>query len=392
MRWAVLFAAAFLAGAQPARATAGAEDFAAARAELSPHWDGQLDTSQVGPRLLRRLWSVAESAGATYLAAHPSASPEQLERSLTDLDPDASVQAVRLDDHSFIVSFSWQIVSDVFILSIERGRVGVPWAADRIASASRGDFEPLLAFSASYWRDDCLGRLPEKPADCGPVGADVGRLADTAASERRFYVNASFAANEGLDDGGQISFWRWDGRRAAPLSVHTYWFLQGAGPVVRISGGVVHVHVKDGFRSFFNCAPCGGRERDWRFRVTPTKIVNLGKRSDVPELDFIDDLFHRALTGAPMGDIASPQITGFLHHLAVSAGGTDANPTFGTLDDWMVSADGTQACIETDEGGTALFTLQHRDGHWMAASATALRDDTCKSQLNWPNAKAEYSQ
>ena len=47
-------------------------------------------------------------------------------------------------------------------------------------------------------------------------------------------------------------------------------------------------------------------ELDWKFRITPEEIVDLGRQPLVPELNRIDELFYRIQRRLPTNELANP--------------------------------------------------------------------------------------
>ena len=150
------------------------------------------------------------------------------------------------------------------------------------------------------------------------------------------------------------------------VAPYTYMIDQSQG--IELKGNLLHVGVKDSFRTFYACGSCEERQRDWLFRITPEGVEDLGKTSLVPELDTIDELFYRIEEGLPTDTVASPGAAAVARQSvkeadeeASSAPRGEAIQSLGMLGQWRIvkhRAGSTVVCFSTDGIAPHLFTMK----------------------------------
>jgi hypothetical protein len=124
-----------------------------------------------------------------------------------------------------------------------------------------------------------------------------------------FFLDATYAQQAGLDVLGQLSIWRWNGTSATPLLAGIYGYTLGdedPRDVTHLDGDVLRAREKGDFRSMFVTAPEPGRRLEWRIRITPSGVEDLGHIPLDPELDFVDQILAGALANKPLSNEVSP--------------------------------------------------------------------------------------
>ena len=380
-----IIGAVWLASA-PAFAETPAAAFAAVRASLALHDDGyQLDNDPSAPALLAAQWKQVESAAIESMAAQPGIGAADLKQSLSLIDKDLTVEAVRLDAHAVLVSLKLDGAGDVFIVGSNGGGVMTLWRMAEAPVAGRA-MAPLQAWAEVSAPRDCRAKRPDADwADCGEIWGGIGRLPDGAAGERRFWVRGVYAQQAGETESGQLSFWTWDGLRATPRLVRVFGFKIELDEGPTVAGDRVSLPIKEDYRSFLTCGACAGRQRVWTFRLTGDGVRDLGKQSLVPELDLVDTLFQRTVRREPLGGLATAAAARAIRRDARQADRRGRWP-MGTLNDWMLSADRRNVCVATDWGGAVTFTLARRRGRLTVTSAKRVGDGICSDVIHWPGA------
>ncbi len=64
---------------------------------------------------------------------------------------------------------------------------------------------------------------------------------------------------------------------------------------------------------FLSCGSCPEPEGEWKIRVTPYGVTDLGRRQLVPELELVDTLYYRIQRRRATNDVAAPRVAGELN-------------------------------------------------------------------------------
>ena len=116
---------------------------------------------------------------------------------------------------------------------------------------------------------------------------------------------------------------------------------------------------------------------EWTLRATPLGVEDLGKVSQAPDVDLVDELFDRVVHGRPIGTLASPDVVTHVRHMVSEARKAWPGPadrfSLGMMGDWKLRRAGGERylCLDIEDGGTRLFTLV---GEGAAARITAVRN------------------
>jgi hypothetical protein len=372
-RWLVITAA----GAAMAAATSAVagdlasakRDFVAARAALTPHFDGfSLDKTPQAPALLKREQAVIQQWAVDYLDTHPGATAKQVAAAIRGLGTDLYSSAAKLDGQTVLISAWLDEAGQAFIIVRRGGRFELAWTAADFAEAHVRPTDLRYAWSLKAARGTCRDQ-PDGPerTRCGPVYGAVGKLPDGPDGAHRFFVDATYAQPMGATVGAQLDVWEWDGRDAKPLFVKGYDYMidqRGPGPTVR--GDRLVTRVKGDFTTFFACGGCEGRQMDWTLRLTPGGVEDLGETSRAPELDLVDEAYDRIVRHKSAETLASPQVLAAMTRTVAGADPPDKTGYFGLgmLDDWRVTEAGgvRRLCVAVDAAGTQVFTIGMKAG------------------------------
>jgi hypothetical protein len=115
-----------------------------------------------------------------------------------------------------------------------------------------------------------------------PLLPAIGIATPSRDGHPRFYVNAT-AAEGGGTYARQISVWEWNGREALPLFIKTFPASVETG-ADDLRPGLLTLHTKGTFKTFFSCGTCAEPEMLWRIEITPDGIRHLDAKDLVPEL------------------------------------------------------------------------------------------------------------
>ncbi|HEV2673689.1 MAG TPA: hypothetical protein VGV37_04055 [Aliidongia sp.] len=350
--------------------------------ELSKHSDGfSIDGSPESTRLLKAEWSILEQWTTSYLRSHATVSAAELEIAVKAVADGFGVTAVALDHKAILVSVTQGEIGTVFLEADRGAGFEAVWRiADSGEVAPKG-FEPLGAWSPVRATSDC--RTHPNGGACGPVYADLGKLADDIHGNRRFYVIGTYAQAMGATVGAQLTIWSWSGRESVPLFVKLYTYMDDQKWFVRRDDSTLHINVKQWFKSFYACGSCEGRQVDWTIAILPDRIQDLGERSMTPELDLVDALFTELLDGHSTANLAEPSVAAALQ-AKVDAARAEAvaghyPPNMGMLLSWkaMTQGDRKTLCMGTDDAGTFEFEIAGGLDHPRIANVKGLGDDDC---------------
>jgi hypothetical protein len=336
--------------------------YVANKSSLKPHFDGfSIDDDPGAPALFDRHWSLARDWLVDYLNAHPSAREGDLEWWIGRLDSELSAHILRLDDPSFLIAIHDGEAGNVFIAHKGDEGYQVAWRIDAPAPRDLALSSLLAAwYPARAALGSCRTTTPEEAwGTCGPLSGGIGKLPDGATGERRFFVDATYAQVAGATVGGQLSIWQWNGTTARLLLANHHGYMIDQKEFMRLEGDLLRVRIKDGWRTFSSCGMCEGRQMDWTFRVGPDRVEDLGKRSVMPELDLIDDLFYRLQHRLPTKNVASPRVVKTILRFDPWIPGDTENLSAMLEQDAIVHrGNKTDVCFGTDTIPAYLFTLE----------------------------------
>ena len=340
-------------------------DYQAALASLRPHIDGySIDDDPRSPELLRRVWSESAASAVEFLDDHRDASAAELVAALQTLSPGQRVSAVSLAPRTFLVATGIDEIGTVFIVRAQDEGYGVAWSIGEAAGHPPAGFELLAAWSAEAAALKCRPApvgLPARP--CGPLIGEVGALPPERDGGIRFYLVGDCAQEIGSTLGAQLSLWRWNGESATPLFAGSYEYVLDQEDDVRVEGDLLHIRVKDSFKTFSACDACEGRQMLCSIRLDPVGVQDLGRTTLVPDLDLIDTLFDRLLASQPASELATPEAIAALQRKIEQMRQEDSlepdPPALGLLMGWKVSVEQgrERECFITDATQTLIFTI-----------------------------------
>lgn len=366
----------------PAAADPDVEAVKQAVEALAPHLGDtgvEFDQKPGTDRLAEAQWRAVQAWAAHWLDSHPGATPAALEKAGEVFGKDEwSFAATSLGHGDMLVSAArWQM-GNVFILGT-RGSGG--YRAQWSIAAPQPRLNPAADRVLSFWRAAVQNSRCDR--DCRMMsGSSVERLPNRADGAARFSIDAGYAQEMGATVGRQVSFWSWREGRARPLLVHDYAVMvdQDSGG---LHGSILRVRSKGWWHTLFACGGCYGRETDLRFAVGPGRIRMLAPVSLTPELDLVDRVFTRVLTGKPAGDLASPSALRVIRRqLADPLRETDPDlkGMVGMLSGWQRWRTHGQhwACVGTDDTGVTAFAFD--TGLTRITEARVLKPDSCKGE------------
>ena len=351
-------------------------EYQAVTQQLKPHItnDWWIDDQPGSSALLAKQWTLTGQWLAAWLNAHPNAGAEEAKIALRNLagadtpDPDC----LKLSDGVFLASAP-NALGNVFIVARSLGQYRLAWSIAEKQQAQGKMAETVAAWQPQNAREGGRGPYWAASGDAGTVAPALGILPANSRSEPRFYVNGIYNQMAGGTVGAQITLWLWDGTAARPLLARQYTLMIDQEQGVRVEGDLLKVEEKKFFRTFFSCGDCEERQTEWRARITPTGIVDLGEKSLVPELDLVDKFFYRIIHHQTTGDIASPsahkRAVEILQQARTAFGQEDWNkfPTLGMMGSWIVDKKAKEKtlCFEADAAGANLFILKSANGKMM---------------------------
>ena len=330
-------------------------------------------------------WTANEAVVAGLL--DKGAGATELKAAFASRDKTIDVSALRLGDRAWLVTLSrFEDSADVFVLTQTAARYATAWRLGEAEAGAGGDLAPLLAWTPAGAAADCRDRAGDANwANCGPIAPDIGSLPSTATGAPRFWLIGTYAQEAGETESAQLSLWRWDGKAAAPLLVRPYQFKIEEDEGLSVSGDAIALPIKDDLKTMLVCGACSGRQRIWRFRLTPEGAADLGQRSVRPELDLADEVFDRLVTRKPLGGLAGASASRTIA-VRLTANGASGRWPMGMLEQWMLSRDRDRLCVATDSGGTFVFTLSRGGQRETISSARYVGDGLCHDAVHWRGA------
>lgn len=341
-------------------------EYESVTAQLQKHLvhDFWIDDSQESPGLLARQWTLAGELVAAWLNAHPGAGSEGVGKALREIDAANESQYLGLGDETFFVP-SPSDVGNVFIVAKMDGQYRLAWSTAQPQDSHGEQAEILAAWRPENAREGGRGPYWAASGSAGSVlPVQMGLLPADAQGHPRFYIHGMYAQGAGGTTGAQVSLWLWDGRTARPLIVRDYTEMIDQAVAARVEGNLLKVQEKKSFRTFFSCGQCEERQTVWIVRLTPEGIEDLGETSMVPELDVIDELFHRHIHDQQAADVAAPAVVKNAQKILREARNEDNDwkefPSLGMMGKWTVdnNASGKILCLSLDAVGISLFTLK----------------------------------
>lgn len=362
MRILAVLAALLLAGQAFTAPPTPEQRYRAAAAEVLTHSDEffSLDGSDAAVRALDRMWDAFEDWSLAYLRSHPKANAKELEAAAPVAETHGETPwVVELEPGLFAVTMRFANKADVYLLR----RSGIAWDIRKAAPARKGlrDWSTWLATPA------CYNQLTKKhDGHCGPQFdyAVVSPLPRDRHGRLRFYIDADYAGNGGTRL-YQFSIWRWDGQRAAPLIVKNHAAADYDEQIVTGQGDLLLVRVKQAYKTLGAYGCCAGREMDWRFKLTPDGVRDLGQTPVTPELDAVDSLIDRLWDEKPAGDLATPAVIAALNPLVAERRAEEAKEPVANREFAMLAL----SAVERGRAGTKLCLVLDR---WTSGASRQL--------------------
>jgi len=276
--------------------------FIAARQDVQTHCPA-LDVVPEGTGPARiaveREWDRLEDLIASKLRANRDSRFEFTMKGL-------SVDIVPLQADTDLVSANLDGLGTVFVVQKRNGAFRPVWSIHDLGTVTIGAYPSLAAWSAKNATKSCQPKGTTSAA-CGPMNPDVARLPDDTEGRPRFYINASYHQAMGIEVGYQLSIWTWTGQMAVPALVGFYNQSLDVPIELQIRGQTLSLRTKDDFQTFYVTEPEPGRQLIWSISLAGTGAHDLGRKSSVPELDIVDELFERILEGKASSDLASAE-------------------------------------------------------------------------------------
>jgi len=361
----------------PASAAAATSALAAVRHEreqvwsaLDPHLDGfYLDEDRAAVDLLDRYWSLTGEWVARYLDAHPRATTAELETALRELDRDVEARVLPVAG-GFLVGTSQGEVGNVALVLPGKGGHLVAW---NVKDARR-------SWSATGARGECRSEALAARDDGDACGAwsplSLGALPADAQGHPRFFVEAEMAQHAGVTVGKEVSIWSWDGNRAVEAMRHGYQASIEEGGAPHLDGDELVVPGKGELRTMFAAGASPLPHVEWRARIAPTGVQDLGVHSLDLDLTLLDEILVRLQRHRPVDDLASPAAA---RALTASLDAWDAKPDDDGLRRGMLMTEvppehGDRLCVSID--GFDELDLRFA-GRGATRTLVAARSTTC---------------
>lgn len=292
-RWAaaalVTLLALPLAGKAQDLATAERAYFTA-EAALDAHMDlNWLDDDPASPARLEAVWKAEQDWATAWLNSHPDATAAVFACAAKSFSGIGA--PIALDGRSYLLATIHGEMGQLFIVTRRDHRFVLAWSTAEAGADAPGD-SPLRDWT---------------PARRFLLYGGASILPPDARGRPRFAIDA---LNAGMGEtlGAQTSIWVWTGASAQLLFLKRYVAFIDGVQAPRPAKDVFSFTVKDEFRSWTTTYGDAGRELDWRVKLLPDGVKDLGGVSLTPEADLADELFQRILHHRDASDLATAQV------------------------------------------------------------------------------------
>jgi hypothetical protein len=333
---------------------------------------------------LGALWQATQDWTIAWLGAHPDWSLPTWRNAImnwrtNNLRPAAPSDIFLLRPGLYAVFAQYGEMGNVFLVEQRDGHFAIVWD---IRNADPAKFPILKAWRTDQDNGVCRVREDAWIGLCGPLYAgQIHLLPNDGQSRLRFVIEATYAQAAETTVGGQLSVWSLDGTtpRLQWAKKYAYNFEDIAW---KRNGDLLTIRAADWWRTFVTCGTCIGRQMDWRLRIRPDGVDDLGMKPVVPELDAVDELFFRAWKHLPLDDLASPKVQAVAVRITTEAAvGQEAMEKEYKLppdNDFLylgmlwgtpkaaVEREGRQVCFATDDTGPMRITFVWREGKLFA--------------------------
>jgi hypothetical protein len=291
------------------------------------------------PKAFDQIWSLMADWVVTYLENTPNASPEHVAKKLEELDPprecantdikcwdeyhiDATaVQLAEGDQAAYAVSVNLHVSGTFFIVQRKSAdKFQAVWNIKELATKHYASRDEI-----GYWAHMGFSYID------GPLIGHVSMLSPGNKGVPRFLIDA-MAFTMRSEFPKQVSIWEWNGQEAIPLLIKSYRSTINTGEIA-FDGRFLKIPTKEDYKTFFSSSMGPEAKVIWTVKVGLGGIEDLGKIHETPELQWMDQLWSRLLSGKKAEDMASPQVIGILKQIIREEKISDS---LGMLGDWNV--------------------------------------------------------
>ena len=335
--------------------TAGAgtpEYEAAKKAAIADSYGFAIKNSRPAVAALNRLWSILAEQALAAMRANPKA-PKAVATALTAFDPNAWGEIVPMRGGLSLLSLRAGEIGTVFLIAGIGPDARIVWTPSQVDAAAVRKFPLLAAWRTENARTDCSRRAPYGAGGtCGPVDAIAGSLPADSQGRARFYLDATYAQGAGMGVSAQMSVWQWNGKTAEPLLLVPYDYMI-EDTATRLDGNILRFRQKDEYKTAYVNAPDVGKQMDWRIRIDPDGVHNLGASPVGVEYALADNALWAALKRQPTDGLMSAPVAGKLRDLLAALPADDRKKDFAPLGELLTrtlyrSGDRTVVCWATE--------------------------------------------
>ena len=294
------------------------------------------------PKAFDQVWSLIGDWVVAYLEKTPNAGSEDVAKMVEEIDPprecantdnacwdeyhlDATaVQLAEGDQAAYAVAVNLHVSGTFFVVQRKSAKkFQVVWNIKKPATEHYASRDEI-----GYWAHMCFCYID------GPLIGHVSALPPANRGNPRFLIDA-MAFTRRSEFPKQVSIWEWNSLSAIPLLIKTYRSTANTEEI-EFDGSILKIPTKEDYRTFFSCGTCTEAKVIWTIKVTPKNIEDLGKIHEDPELQWMDELWDRLLSGKRAEDMASNQVIGVLKQIIREERIGDS---LGMLGNWKVERD-----------------------------------------------------
>ena len=277
-----------------------------------------LDDQRMKP-LLDEGWRLAGEWAADWLEEHPAATSKAMRKLFESFSPspvDSGVYDPNKPDLYALGGFAKPVGEGVYVVAAAYYHPQSACGAGTflvVAQDATGQLRPLWSVrpvaEQHFEKRDEIGHWAYLGCGAyydGPLIADwVMPLPAARNGQLRFAVDA-FEATNGNTILRHLSIWQWNGTEAANLLAGAYqdYIDDKRGPVLQ--DGMLTLPTTEVTSSFDSIGAAQEPRGEWRIRLTPERVKDLGHRFLNPQVAWLDALLSTVAAGHDATGLASP--------------------------------------------------------------------------------------
>jgi hypothetical protein len=264
-------------------------------------------------------WQLAGEWAADWLQRHPSATSKEMKKLFEQLSPpphDSGTYDPNKPDRYTLGGFATPIGKGTYVVSAAYYHTQSACGAGTflvVAQDAAGHLRPLWSVKPvakqHFESEDEIGHWAYLGCGAyynGPLIADQVTVLPAARNgELRFAVGA-YEATNGNTILRHLSIWQWNGNEAANLLAGAYQDYIDDRRILVPQGGMLTLPTTEVTSSFIAFGAAEEPRGEWRIRLTPDSVNDLGHSFVNPQVAWLDALLSAVAAGHDASALASP--------------------------------------------------------------------------------------